>query len=93
MPQYVIEREIEGAGKMSEAEIREASLKSLSVLGEMGSKIRWLHSYVTENKIYCIYFAADEAAIREHGEKGGFPVDRIAKVRKLIDPVNYEGEA
>jgi hypothetical protein len=56
----------------------------------MGPKIRWLHSYVTDNKIYCVYLAADEAAIREHAQKGGFPANRISKVRKLIDPVNYE---
>ena len=90
MPQYVIEREVPGAGEWSEEQIREASLKSLSTLGEMGPKIRWLHSYVTDNKIYCVYFASDEAAIREHGQKGGFPVNRIAKVKKLIDPVNFE---
>ena len=90
MPQYVIEREIPGAGQMSEAEIKEVSVKSLEVLGQMGPKIRWLHSYVTDNKIYCVYLAADEAAIREHAQKGGFPANRISKVRKLIDPVNYE---
>ena len=90
MPQYVIERDITGAGQMSEAQIREVSLKSLEVLGQMGPKIRWLHSYVTDNKIYCVYVAPDEAAIREHAQKGGFPVNRISKVRKLIDPVNFE---
>jgi Protein of unknown function (DUF4242) len=90
MPQYVIEREIPGAGQMSENEIKEVSVKSLQVLGEMGEKIRWLHSYVTDNKIYCVYLAPDEAAIREHAQKGGFPANRISKVRKLIDPVNYE---
>jgi hypothetical protein len=90
MPQYVIEREIPGAGQMSEAEIKAVSEKSLQVLGEMGSQIRWLHSYVTDNKIYCVYLAADENAIREHAQKGGFPANRISKVRKLIDPVNYE---
>jgi hypothetical protein len=90
MPQYVIEREIPGAGQMTEAEIEAVSLKSLQVLGEMGPKIRWLHSYVMDNKIYCVYLAADEAAIREHAQKGGFPANRVSKVRKLIDPVNYE---
>jgi len=90
MPQYVIEREIPNAGQLTEAEIKEISLKSLSVLGEMGPKIRWLHSYVTDNKIYCVYVAPDEAAIIEHGKKGGFPVSRISKVRKLVDPVNFE---
>ena len=90
MPQYVIEREIPGAGEMSESEIRDVSVKSLEVLGLMGPKIRWLHSYVTDNKIYCVYLAADEAAIREHAQKGGLPANRISKVRRLIDPVNYE---
>jgi len=91
MPQYVIEREVPNAGELTETQIRcEISLRSLDVLGKMGPKIRWLHSYVTDNKIYCVYLAADEAAIREHAQKGGFPANRIAKVRKLIDPVNYE---
>jgi Protein of unknown function (DUF4242) len=90
MAQFVIEREIPNAGELSETQIRELSLKSLEVLGQMGPKIRWLHSYVTDNKIYCVYLAADEAAIREHAQKGGFPANRISKVRKLIDPVNFE---
>ena len=90
MPQYVIEREVPNAGELTEAQIREISLKSLSVLGEMGPKIQWLHSYVTDNKIYCVYVAPDEAAISEHARKGGFPANRISKVRKLIDPVNFQ---
>jgi Protein of unknown function (DUF4242) len=90
MAQFVIEREVPNAGELSETQIRELSLKSLEVLGQMGPKIRWLHSYVTDNKIYCVYLAADEAAIREHAQKGGFPANRISKVRKLIDPVNFE---
>jgi hypothetical protein len=90
MPQFVIEREIPGAGQMTEDQIRAASLKSLEVLGQMGPKIRWLHSYVTDNKLYCVYVAPDEATILEHAKKGGFPADRISKVRKLIDPVNFE---
>ena len=90
MPQFVIEREVPGAGQLSEAQIREISLKSLGVLEEMGPKIRWVHSYVTDEKIYCVYFAPDEAAIREHAKKGGFPANRISAVRHLIDPVNYE---
>jgi hypothetical protein len=90
MPQYVIEREIPNAGQLSDAELREISEKSLKVLGDLGPKIRWLHSYVTDNKIYCVYLAADEETIREHGRRGGFPVNRISKVRKLVDPVNYE---
>jgi hypothetical protein len=90
MPQYVIEREIPGAGQMTEQQIRDASIKSLAVLGDMGPKIRWLHSYVTDNKLYCVYMAPDEATIEEHARRGGFPANRISKVRHLIDPVNYE---
>ena len=90
MPQFVIEREVPGAGQLSEAQIREVSLKSLGVLNEMGPKIRWVHSYVTDDKIYCVYFAPDEATIREHARKGGFPANRISAVRHLIDPVNYD---
>ena len=90
MPQYVIEREIPGVHKLSEAQIREISLKSLEVLSEMGPQVRWLHSYVTDDKIYCVYLAPDEAAVREHARRGGFPADRVAAVRRLIDPVNYE---
>jgi hypothetical protein len=90
MPQYVIEREVPGAGQLSEAQIRELSLKSLGVLGEIGPKIRWLHSYVTDDKIYCIYLAPDEATIREHARRAGAPANRVAAVRRLIDPVNFE---
>ena len=90
MPQYVIEREVPNAGDLTESQIREISLKSLAVLGEMGPKIQWLHSYVTDNKIYCVYVASDEAAINEHARKGGFPANRISKVRRLIDPVNFQ---
>ena len=89
MPQYVIEREVPGAGQLSESQIREMSLKSLEVLGDLGPKIRWIHSYVTDDKIYCIYLAPDETTVREHARRGGFPVNRIAAVRRLVDPVNY----
>jgi hypothetical protein len=90
MPQFVIEREVPGAGKLSEAEIREMSLKSLGVLDGLGPKIRWLHSYVTDDKVYCVYLAPDEATVREHAQRGGFPANRISAVRRLLDPVNYE---
>ena len=90
MPQYVIEREVPGAGEMSEEEIQAISLKSLGVLEGMGPQIRWLHSYVTENKLYCVYLAPDEATVREHAARGGFPANRIAAVKRLIDPVNYQ---
>jgi hypothetical protein len=86
MPQFVIERNIPGADKLSENEIREMSLRSLQVLGEMGPQIQWLHSYVTEDKVYCIYLAPDEDSIREHARKVGVPADRISQVRRLLDP-------
>jgi hypothetical protein len=87
MPQFVIEREVAGAGSLSEPEIRELSLRSLSVLKEMGPQIQWLHSYVTEDKVYCVYLAPDENTIREHARKVGLPADRVSAVRRLIDPV------
>lgn len=86
MPQFVIERNVPGAGKLSEAEIRELSLRSLGVLKEMGPQIQWLHSYVTEDKVYCVYLAPDENAIREHARQVGIPADRVSAVRRLIDP-------
>jgi Nickel responsive protein SCO4226-like len=92
MPQYVIERDIPGAGQWSDAQIREVSLKSLGVIGDLGPKIRWLHSYVTDDKLYCVYLAPDEATVREHARLGGFPANRVSAVRHLIDPVNYSGQ-
>lgn len=88
MPQFVIEREIPGAGSLSDAQLRELSLRSLATLEEMGPQIQWLHSYVTEDKVYCVYLAPDEHSIREHARKVGVPVDRVSAVRRLIDPVN-----
>jgi hypothetical protein len=90
MPQYVIEREVPGAGSLSEAQLREISLQSLHALREMGPQIQWLHSYVTEDKIYCVYLAPDEGTIQEHARKAGIPANRIAAVRRLVDPVNLE---
>jgi hypothetical protein len=90
MPQYVIERDVPGAGQLSEDQIKEISQRSLGVLEGMGPKIRWLHSYVTDDKIYCVYLAPDEAAVREHAKRGGFPATRVSAVRRLLDPVNYE---
>jgi hypothetical protein len=89
MPQFVIEREIPGAGGWNEDQIREASLKSLEVLGGMGPQIQWLHSYVTDDKIYCVYMAPDEGAVREHAKKLGVPANRVSAVRRMIDPVKY----
>lgn len=87
MPQFVIERAIPGAGALTETQIREISLRSLQTLKEMGPQIQWLHSYVTEDKVYCVYLAPDENSIREHARRVGIPVDRVAAVRRLIDPV------
>ena len=90
MPQFVIEREIPGAGRLSEAEIREISLRSLKALNEMGPQIQWLHSYVTEDKVYCLYLAPDEDSVREHARRTGIPADRVSAVRRLINPANWE---
>jgi len=88
MPQYVIEREVPGAGKLSEAEIRALSMRSLEVLRGMGPQIQWLHSYVTEDKVYCVYLAPDEDSVREHARRVGIPADRVSAVRRLIDPTH-----
>jgi hypothetical protein len=90
VPQFVIEREIPGAGKLSEAQLREISLQSLRTLSEMGPQIQWLHSYVTEDKVYCVYLAPDEDTVREHARRTGIPADRVSAVRRLIDPVNLQ---
>jgi hypothetical protein len=86
VPKYVIERDFPGAGKLTEDQLREASLKSLEALNSLGPKIQWLHSYVTDDKIYCVYIAPDEETVREHARRGGLPVDRVTAVRRLIDP-------
>ena len=90
MPKYVIEREIPGAGKLSTAELKAISQKSCGVLREMGVGIQWLHSYVTGDKIYCIYIAPNEAAVREHATKGGFPANRVSVISSVIDPTTAE---
>jgi hypothetical protein len=86
VPQFVIEREVPGVGTLSEAEIRDISLKSLEALTQMGSQIQWLHSYVTEDKVYCVYLAPSEDTVREHARRAGLPADRVSAVRRLIDP-------
>jgi hypothetical protein len=86
VPQFVIEREIPGAGALSEDQLREVSLRSLQTLKEMGPQIQWLHSYVTEDKVYCVYLAPDEDSIREHARRTGIPANRVAAVRRLIGP-------
>jgi hypothetical protein len=90
MPKFVIEREIQGIGNLSDTEVREISQKSVNVLKGMGPGIQWLHSYVTGDKLYCVYLAPDEAAVREHARRGGFPANRISAVRRLIDPTTAE---
>jgi Protein of unknown function (DUF4242) len=90
MPKYVIEREVPGAGNLTDAQLKEISQKSVSVLREMGPTIQWIHSYVTGDKVYCVYLAPDEAAILEHAKRVGLPANRISAVRRLIDPSTAE---
>lgn len=90
MPKYVIERELPNAGQLSAAELQAISAKSCSVLQELGPTVQWLESYVTDDKIYCIYIAPNEALVREHAQKGGFPANRISEVRNVIDPTTAE---
>jgi uncharacterized protein DUF4242 len=90
MPKYVIEREIPGAGKLSQQELQAISQKSCSVLNKLGPQIQWVQSYVTDDKIYCVYIAPDEAMVREHARQGGFPANRVSEVRTLIDPTTAE---
>ena len=90
MPEYVIEREVPGAGNMTEEEIREISLRSLAALKEMGTGIQWMHSYVTNEKIYCVYFAQNEDRIREHARRAGVPANRISAVRRLLNPEKFQ---
>jgi len=90
MPKFVIEREIPGAGKLSAAELKAISQKSCTVLGSMGPRIQWVHSFVTGDKVYCIYIAPDEATVREHARAGGFPANRVSEVRAVIDPTTAE---
>ena len=91
MPKYVIEREITGAGDLSAQELQAISQTSCGVLQQMGPQIQWLHSYVTGDKIYCLYIAPNEQTIREHAQKGGFPADRVSEVKSVIDPTTAEG--
>jgi len=90
MPKYVIEREIPGAGKLSAEELQGISQKSCGVLREMGPQIQWVESFVTDDKVYCVYIAPNEAAVRQHAQKGGFPANRIAEIRSVIDPTTAE---
>ncbi len=90
MPRFVIERSLAGAGKLPPQELKAISQKSCSVLRELGPEINWVESYVTDDKIYCVYVAPDEDRVREHARKGGFPADRVAQVRAVISPTTAE---
>lgn len=90
MHKYVIERDIPGAGKLSAGELQSISQKSCAVLRDLGTEIQWQQSYVTGDKIYCVYLASNEQLIREHAKQGGFPADRIARVARVIDPTTAE---
>ena len=89
MPEFVIEREIPGAGQLTEDQLADISQRSLEVMRGLGPQIQWLHSYVTDDRLYCVYLAPDEAVIREHARKLGVPADRISAVRRLLDPKRY----
>ena len=91
MPKYVIERELPGAGNLSSEELTAVSQKSCGVLSDMGPQIQWVESYVTDDKIYCIYIAPNEAAVKQHAETGGFPANKISRVKAAIDPTTAEG--
>lgn len=90
MPKFIIERNIPGAGALTAEQLQGISEKSCCVLSEMGPKIQWLESYVTDDKVYCIYIAPDEATIREHAKRGGFPADQVSQIKTIIDPSTAE---
>ncbi len=90
MPKYLIEREMPGLGDLSPEELQGASQKSCSVLKNLGPEVQWLHSYVTDDKLYCVYIAPNEAMIREHASQGGFPANRISEIKTMIDPTTAE---
>lgn len=90
MPKFLIEREIPGAGKLSPQELQAIAHKSCGVLKKMGPQIQWVESYVTDDKVYCVYVAPSEAAVREHARDGGFPANRVSRIRSVIDPTTAE---
>jgi hypothetical protein len=92
MPKYVIEREMPGAGALTPDQLRSASQKSCSVLRDLGPEIQWLHSYVTDDKVYCVYMAPNEEMIREHAMQGGFPANKISEVKSMIDPTTADAK-
>lgn len=91
MPKYVIERVVPGASKMSTEDLKNLSLRSCNVLNQLGPQIQWVQSYVTENKIYCVYIAPNEEMVYEHARLGGFPANHVAQVKTIIDPTTAEG--
>ena len=93
MPKFLIERELPGAGKLSRSDLQGVSSKSCEVLKILGPHIQWVHSYVTDDKLYCVYIAPDESVIREHAKQGGFPANKISAIRNMIDPTTSESEA
>ena len=93
MPKFLIEREIPGAGSLSQQELQNISQASCSVLQKMGPQIQWLQSYVTGDKIYCVYIAPNEEMIREHATQGGFPANRVSEIKSVIDPTTAEGQS
>jgi hypothetical protein len=90
MPKFVIERSIPGAGRLAAKDLQAISQKSCGVLRELGPRIQWVHSYVTDDKIYCVYIAPDEVTVRKHAEMGGFPANSVAAVRAIIDPTTAD---
>jgi hypothetical protein len=90
MPKYIIERDLAGAGKLTSEQLQGISQKSCGVLKKLGPQIQWLESYVTDDKVYCVYIAPDEATVREHAKQGGFPANRISEVKGIIDPTTAE---
>ena len=90
MPKYIIEREIPGAGSLTAEDLQGISQKSCGILNDMGPKIQWVESYVTDDKIYCVYIAPDEATVKAHAEQGGFPANRISQIKTMIDPTTAE---
>jgi len=91
MPKYIIEREIPGAGSLTAQDLQGISQKSCSILKDMGPTIQWVESYVTDDKVYCVYIAPDEATVRSHAEQGGFPANRVSEIKTMIDPTTAEG--
>jgi hypothetical protein len=90
MPKFVIEREIPDVGKLTSAQLKAVSQTSCGVLRKMGPQIQWIQSYVTDDKIYCVYIAPDEETVREHAQRGGFPANRVSRIRSVIDPTTAD---